>query len=293
MSSPSRVSRPSTGSRPSRFPPLLPAALAVLAIAALGRAPVLAVEPDLTFGIDWQQGPFLGEADAGLGEAYLLAQAGSPMGRIGLRIPYTRIDRTGLVTMATDAPIILGAGGPGKPPWQETDAETEANDLGDLLIRYETYLGRSGGKPPAPPLTLDYKDGLADEKKGLGTGESDWGGGIEYVQPLGKVFQLYVTGLYHFMGSPEGVEFEDRLHLYAGFGLVGSKITWRIVGEHVTPPLQEVPVFDAAGVPTGALLEVEDYRVARMDFVYRSNAGGSTRLYALTGLNDSSPDIGF
>lgn len=263
------------------------------AVAAGGASQALAITPDLTFGVEYQQGPFLGEADAGLGEAYLLAEAGTEMGRIGLRIPYARIDRTGLVTMASDAPIILGAGGPGKPPWQETDPESEASDLGDLLVRYDTYLVRSGGKRPALTFVLDYKYGMADEKKGLGTGESDWGGGIEYVQPLGKVFQLLVTGLYTFMGSPEGVKFEDRLHLSAGFGLVGRRMTFRVVGEHVTPALEEVPVFDTVGVPTGELLEVEDYRVVRGDFVYRSNAGGSTRLYALVGLNDSSPDIGF
>ena len=281
-------------SRPARLAVLFPAALVVAAVAGMGAAPALAVTPDLTLGLEWQQGPFLGEADAGLGEAYLLAEAGSPMGRIGLRIPYVRIDRTGLVTMASDAPIILGAGGPGKPPWQETDAESEANDLGDLLLRYDTYLVRSGGgNRPALTFVLDYKYAMADEKKGLGTGESDWGGGLEYVQPLGKVFQLLVTGMYHFMGSPEGVEFEDRMHLFAGFGLVGSKFTFRVVGEHVTPALEEVPVFDTAGVPTGALLEVEDYRVVRADFVYRSKAGGSTRLFGMMGLNDSSPDIGF
>jgi hypothetical protein len=32
--------------------------------------------------------------------------------------------------------------------------------------------------------------------------------------------------------------------------------------------------------------------VVRGEMVYRTNVGGSTRLYVLTGLNDSSPDIG-
>lgn len=270
------------------------AGLAGLLLLATSAAPAFAITPDLTFGIDYQQGPYLGDADVGLGELYILAEAGSPSGRISLRVPYTRIDRTGLVTLGADGPIILGAGGPGKPAWQESEADTSEADLGDLLLRYEMPLTRAGrGNKPAFTFYLDYKYGQADEKKGLGTGESDWGGGIDYTQPLGKVFQLLVAGSYHFMGSPEGVEFKDRLRLLGGFGLVTSRITWRIVGESVSAVLDEVPVFDAAGLPTGALLEVEDYRVARGEMVYRSNAGGSTRLYVLTGLNDSSPDIGF
>jgi hypothetical protein len=275
-------------SRRLRFLPFLLAG-ALLAPAA----PALAVTPDLTFGLRWDQGKFLGTEETGLGDAFLLIEGGSPAGRLGLRIPYTRIDRTGLVTMAPDAPIVLGAGGPGKPPWQESEADTSESDLGDLLLRYDTYILQSGGgNRPSVAFFLDYKYGMADEKKGLGTGESDWGGGIDYVQPLGRVFQLLVSGGYQFMGSPEGVSFEDRLRLLAGFAIVTAKTNWRIVGESVTPALEEVPVFDAAGVPTGALLEVEDYRVLRGELVYRQKAGGTTRFYVQTGMNDSSPDIG-
>jgi hypothetical protein len=267
--------------------------ITVLSLAALAT-PLWAVTPDLTFGVNYEQGPYLGVSDVGLGEIYILTEAASPSGRLSLRIPYTRIDRTGLVTYAADGPIILGAGGPGKPPWQESEADTSEGNLGDLLLRYEMPLLKAGGgNKPSLTFALDYKYGMADEKKGLGTGESDWGGGIDYVQPLGKVLQFLISGSYHFMGSPEGVEFNDRLRLVGGLGLVTRRLNWRLVGESVSAVLDEVPVFDAAGVPTGLLAEVEDYRVVRGEMVYRTKVGGSTRFYALTGLNDSSPDIGF
>jgi hypothetical protein len=54
-----------------------------------------------------------------------------------------------------------------------------------------------------------------------------------------------------------------------------------------------VPVYDATGAPTGVTASVADYRVVRGEFMYRSGAGGSTRIYLLAGLNDSSPDLGF
>jgi len=290
------AARPGTTYNPRRMtPPHRIAATLLTAVAlAASVAPALAVTPDLSFGLLYEQGPYLGDADVGLGEAYILTEGGGPSARLSLRIPYARIDRTGLVTLASDAPIILGAGGPGKPPWQESDADSSASSLGDLLLRSEMYLLRAGsGNKPALSFILDYKYGSADQKKGLGTGESDWGGGLDYVQPLGKVFQFLASGSYHFMGSPEGVEFKDRTRLMGGFSIVMRRTIWRIVGENVTPVLDEVPVFDAAGVPTGALFAVEDYRVVRGEFVYRSKAGGSTRFYAFTGLNDSSPDIGF
>jgi len=116
----------------------------VLALAVLAT-PVRAVTPDLTFGVNYEQGPYLGVSDVGLGEIYILTEAAGPSGRLSLRIPYTRIDRTGLVTYAADGPIILGAGGPGKPAWQESEADTSEGDLGDLLLRYEMPLLKAGG----------------------------------------------------------------------------------------------------------------------------------------------------
>jgi hypothetical protein len=38
---------------------------------------------------------------------------------------------------------------------------------------------------------------------------------------------------------------------------------------------------------------VDDYRVVRGEFVMRTGAGGSTRLFVLKGLNDSSPNVAF
>ena len=113
------------------------------------------------------------------------------------------------------------------------------------------------------------------------------------MQPLSKAFQILGAVSYQWMGSPEGVDFDNRLRIELGFGIVTSRTNWRLVGENVTPALSEVPVYDSTGVATGATMSVDDYRVVRGEFIYRSQAGGSTRIYVLTGLNDSSPDLGF
>jgi len=67
---------------------------------------------------------------------------------------------------------------------------------------------------------------------------------------------------------------------------------WRLGYETVTPILDEVPLYDAGGVAIGTA-EVEDYEVVRGEAVLKNKAGGSFKIWALAGLNDSSPDIGF
>jgi hypothetical protein len=248
---------------------------------------------DLVFGAGRVEGTFLGEDDQTLDDLYLQIEIGGHGSRGTLRLPYVRVDPTGNVTFSPEGPVILGAGGPGRPPWQESDAGDSASGFGDALLRWEAYLMKSGGgNRPTLTFLADFKWATADEAEGLGTGEHDYGGGIDYVQPLGKVFQILGQAFYRFTGSPEDVEFNDRLLLGAGFAFHTGRAVWRLGYQTVTPILDEVPLFDANGVATG-VVEVDDYEVVRGEAVFRNQAGGSMKLWVLTGLNDSSPDIGF
>jgi hypothetical protein len=248
---------------------------------------------DVGIGVDRVEGEFGSDETHTFDRLFLQTEFGGAGSRLLIQIPYLKLDGTGNVTETADGPIILGAGGPGRPPWQESDAGDEESGLGDIYLRSEMYLSRSGqGRSPALAFVLDLKWPTADEANGLGTGERDWGGGFDYVQPLGKVVQFLGEASYRFMGSPEGVRFDDRWRLAVGLAFVSAKATWRLTGESQSQVLEEVPLFDAAGIPVG-LLEVEDQRIARGEMVFRSNRGGTARLFVLTGLNDSSPDLGF
>jgi hypothetical protein len=266
-------------------------ATALVAVLACARPAVAA--GDLLFGIERTEGSFLGDDGIALDDLWIQGEFGGASSRLVVRVPYIRIDHTGLVTEAADAPIILGAGGPGKPPWQTSDAGDSRKGLGDVLVRSETYMVRAGqGKRPALSLIVDFKWATASKDNGLGTGEGDWSAGLDYVQPLSMRFQILGAASYRWMGSPSGVQFDNRIRLQAGFAFILAHSFWRLVGENVTPALSEVPLYDADGVPVGTV-DVADYRVVRGEFVYKSAAGGSTRIYLLTGLNDSSPDLGF
>ena len=215
-----------------------------------------------------------------------------PTSRFTIRIPYVKIDRTGNVTMTTDGPAILGIGGPGRPRYQKSTAGESESGLGDIYLQQETFLMRSGrGRRPAVSLILDLKIPTAEEDDGLGTGERDWGVGLRYAQPLNRYWRILGEADYRYMGNPDGLRFDDRLRLSAGFEIVFNRSSYRVLFENVDPVMEEVSVFDLAGVQTG-LQKVDDRQILRFDITVRSQAGGSTRLGVTYGQNDSSEDLG-
>jgi hypothetical protein len=48
----------------------------------------------------------------------------------------------------------------------------------------------AAGNKPTLAFIADFKWATADQGEGLGTGEHDYGAGLDYVQPLGKMFQI-------------------------------------------------------------------------------------------------------
>ena len=256
-------------------------------------SPARAESADLVFGAGRDQGPFLGDTDVDLDTAWLGAEFGGVTSRLVFTIPYVRIDGTGLVTLTPEGPAVVGAGGPGRPPWQESEPGAAEGGLGDVVVMSRNYLMKSGaGNRPTLTFDVDFKWATADESKGLGTGENDYGGGFDYVQPMGQHVQLLGRAFYRFSGSPEGIEFEDRLYLRGGLGFVSAHTVWRLHYETVDALLKQVPQYDDSGAAI-AFVEVEDYEAVRGEAVFRNKAGGSWKLWALAGLNDSSPDIGF
>lgn len=271
-----------------------PLALAFVLLSALGLArPAHAGGSDYAVGWERLTGDFGSDDKNRLQQAYLQAEFGNGGTRLFMRMPYVWIDRTGNVTFTPAGPIILGAGGRGRPSWQTSGAGNSEEDIGDLYLRNETLILPSGqGKHPALAFVVDLKWPTANEKKGLGTGEYDYGAGLNFVQPMTRASQFLAEASYTFMGSPEHVDFNNRFRLMLGLGFVTKHTTWRITVEDISPVLEQVPIYDATGLAIG-LQDVQDYRLARGDFTLQTKDGGSVRLYVLMGLTDASPDIGF
>jgi len=267
-------------------------ALAALALAcATGAAAAATV--DYRFGGVQYRGDFGSDRDVRLEQYPFEISFNRPASRLTLTLAYERIGRTGNVTLAADGPVVLGAGGPGRPPFQTSTAGESASGRGDLLIRDELFISRAGkGKRPALAWVVDLKLPTADEKQGLGTGKRDWGFGLSYMQPLSACFQIMGQALYRFMGDPEGIDFRNGLRASAGIALVARRTTWRALVENVPPVLDRVPFYDAAGVPIG-IQEVTERRYARLDLTVRSQTGGTTRLGVTRGITQGAEDVGF
>jgi hypothetical protein len=269
-------------------------ALLILLAAACATTGAGAAAVDFRFGAERFEGEFGSTQEARLTQVPVQLVLTRQSSRLTLIFPYARIEQTGNVTFTADGPAVLGAGGPGRPGYQTAAAGATESGLGDIVLREEMFILRAGkGKRPFLSWILDLKVPTADEKKGLGTGKRDWGIGLSYVQPLGRAFQILGDASYRFMGDPEGIDFNDRQRLAAGFAVIVNRVAYRALVENVTPLLDEVPVFDDLGIPTLFPAEVEDRRVARVDLTVRSPLGGTTRIGVTKGLNDSSEDLGF
>ena len=268
--------------------------LALIVAAAACAVPDVAraARIEAAAGEQYFNGGFASDTDSTYRAVYLELGIRRATSRLSITIPRVRLTPSGNVTLTADGPALVGAGGPGAPPYQEEPGGEREGGLGDIVVRDEVVLLRAGqGKRPYLGLVLDVKLATANHKEGLGTGERDWSAGLTYLQPFGKTVQFFGEAARRFMGDPEGVDFEDRLRLAAGFGFVKGRTFYRIMAENVTPLLDQVPFFDPAGTPIG-VRGVEDRRVVRFEVTRRSIIGESFRLGLTAGLTNASEDLG-
>jgi hypothetical protein len=271
---------------------ILPAAAAI--VCATAAAPAAGAAPvGLRFAVEQMEGEFSSLDEVRLTRAPLDMSFGNLGSQLTIQVSYLDINHTGNVVMTADGPAILGVGGPGRPPFQTSAAGGSESGFGDVILRDETFLLRTGrGRTPAVSLLLDYKWATADEGKGLGTGENDWGAGLRYAQPLSVHWRLVAGGSRRFMNSPGGLNFRDRWITALGLEAVIASALCRIVFDNQTPLLKEVPIYDSNGLPVG-IHEVDDRLLGRFDWVRQRGGGGSFLLGLWGGLNDDSEEYGF
>ncbi len=263
----------------------------VCAAAACGAA--TAAEIDFRFAVDQLEGEFDSLDKVKITHIPLEMSFGGVSSRFTIRIPYIRLTRTGNVVMTADGPAVIGVGGPGSPPFQTSAAGQSESGLGDIILRDETFFLRTGrGKTPALSLVLDYKWATADEKKGLGTGKSEWSAGLKYVQPLSVRWRLVADGARRFMKDPDGIDFSDRWITALGLEAVTTKALYRFKFYNHTPILKEVPIYDQNGMPIG-IKEADDRLLGRIDWVRAKGGGGTFMLGIWGGLTDFSEEYGF
>jgi len=148
--------------------------------------------------------------------------------------------------------------------------------LGDIILRLGVIaLFEDTGIPQLRP-SLFIKCPTADFSDGLGTGEFDFGVGLEAIKWLGNL-QVTGEGFYNYQGKVDGFGLKNYFSYTAG------------VGYQLTKTVEPMLLIKGATAPSsysGALLE------ARVRVIWSVTDTTSLDLYGSRGIADNSPDYG-
>lgn len=151
-----------------------------------------------------------------------------------------------------------------------------AGGLGDIILR-AGYVARSEGETvPRIRLSLFLKAPTASRSEGLGTGEIDYGGGLDCVKRLGAL-HLAAEVLYTIQGRVDGFGLQNYASstVSAGYQL-----------GHDLLPMLVLKGSTAPAAASGSLLEVRGRLL--WNLTDRTALDG----YIARGITDSSPDYG-
>jgi outer membrane putative beta-barrel porin/alpha-amylase len=101
---------------------------------------------------------------------------------------------------------------------------TSESGLGDIFAQEEFFFVQGGARRPWVSAILRVKFPTADETKGLGSGQLDYGGGLGIIQPLGPAWSLIGALQYVVRGDPAGVDFRNTAWITFGTQWRPSKV---------------------------------------------------------------------
>ena len=133
---------------------------------------------------------------------------------LGLTIPFVYKDSAAAVSTIDGRPIRVR-----DDPASKID-NLFAPGVGDLVLKGRLYLFQDPGTDsllPAITPTARLKFPTADASEGLGTGEYDFGLGLEFDKQIDKFF-LFADFGYTFIGEPPGTNLRNQIALGTGVG---------------------------------------------------------------------------
>lgn len=220
----------------------------------------------LSTGVDFTTGNYGGDVD--IEDVYVPLTANFDYGRIAYRltVPY--------LSVRAPEGTVFDAGG---EPVPGSGAMTTESGLGDIIgsaTLYDVISNRQLGF--AMDLTAKVKFGTADEAKGLGTGENDYSVQADFFKDVDQLTWIGSVG-YTLRGDPTGIDLENVF-----MASVGG--TYKF-----TPDVKSGLFFDYR---ESALAGSDDIQELSGFVSRRISDDWRIQVYALTGLSDSSPDLG-
>ena len=130
---------------------------------------------------------------------------GSTRQELRVTVPYLSVTTSQPVTFVGNEIIPRGSGG-----------RTNESGLGDIVAREEYFFLEGGRRRPWISGLIRIKAPTADDTRGLGTGEWDYGPGGAVIQPLGARWNLLGDAQYVVRGDPRGTDFRNTWWLSGG-----------------------------------------------------------------------------
>jgi len=146
--------------------------------------------------------------------------------KYALTIPYLQVKSPGSSTIIDGSPGFISG--------DDAERRVTRSGLGDIALK-ATY-DAVAQKDYLPWISVygRLKLATADEDKGLGTGKTDLGFGVEMVRTLKNHYVIFFETGYTFIGEPSGKDFSDRKMYSIGLGrqitdelLVAAFYEWR------------------------------------------------------------------
>jgi len=246
------------------------ALLSLCASLLAGAAQVAAAAGDgrvtTSVGVDYTSGDYGQSEDTDMLALAFAAKYETGRWTYRASVPYIRVTGPSNVVASDEGGVSLGPEG----------ARRTDSGPGDVVLG-ASYLVLHGREAP---FLLDVgakiKLGTADERKGLGTGETDYSIQAEAFKPLGAYTPFATLG-YRWYGDPPGIDLRNVL-----YGSLGS--TYRLSGQTTVGGAYDFRDRITAG---GARLSELSVFVS-----YGLQQGWKLQGYAILGLADGSPDAG-
>jgi len=189
---------------------------------------------------------------------------------VGLTVPFIYLETQERIAVVEGVPSVVR---------KDRQRDVSASGLGDIVLKGRWFALEDRGPDTYVPGLAPFgkiKFPTADEDRSLGTGEADYGLGLEFDKALRGFFLFGDLG-YTFIGDPPGQDLRDRPSASLGAGVrlsdtytLAGLLDWRralLAGRD--DPLELVGILTVRLSPTMAL-----------------------RPNAFVGLTDGSPDFG-